>query len=170
MAFDINSLSAEDIEALRGVLGVKSSQEAFRTGQRKKLTDLRAPSTAAGRLYRPHFEWSADDPGGQIIPPFPRCAWDENGVEVLMHSQEEMDNRPKGWSLTPPNVAPLTKQEQMERELAQLSPEDRDWLLAAQKKARLERVQALMDGMSTAEVSQALESSAPQSAKAKKSA
>ncbi len=165
MAFDFNSLTPEDIANLRNVLGTTSMQEQLRLGRRKELTDLRTPQTSAGKLYRPHFEFSAEDPGGQVIPPFPRCAWDENGIEVLMQSQEEMDNRPKGWSLTPPNVAPLTKQQQIEREVAMLSAEDRQFLIDAQKTERLNRVKSLMSGMSAEDVQDALAMSAPKGKK-----
>ncbi len=167
MALDIKSLTPEDIETLRGLIGNANINEQMRTGRRKILTDLRAPSTAAGRLYRPHFEWSADDPGGQVIPPFPRLYWDENGVEGRFESQADMDARmQENWTLLPPNQVPLTKQQMIDRELASLSPEDRDFLLDAQKKARIGRLQDLMSGMSAADVNAAIGIDKPKGKKA----
>jgi len=170
MALDLKSLTAEDIEALKVALGVGTLTP--RTGQRKVLTDLRAPQTAAGKLYRPHFEWSADTPPeGTVIPPFPRLYWTPDNVEHRFESQEEMDAKmaaDPSILLLPPNQTPLTKQQILEREMASLSPEDREFLIAAQRTARMARIQEQMQGMSADDVAAVMASTAP--AKAKKSA
>ena len=63
---------------------------------------------------------------------------------------------------------PTEEQQQLERELASLSPEDREFLLTAQRTARMNRIQEQMQGMTAEDVATALGTVAP--AKAKKTA
>jgi hypothetical protein len=168
MAGDVSDLVAalqqgggdnELIDKLRGLLGLPN---AGRSPIMKPLRDLRAPTTAKGRLNRPHFEWSAEDDGNTFIAPFPRLYWDARGVEVRIESEEELLMRDRtGWTDRPPMAHALTERERADAMLAQLSPEDRQFVLEAQKKTRLDRIRETLSGLSSADIAAIMSSQQP---------
>ncbi len=144
---DLERLSPDDIEALRAVLG--SATGATRSPAWKPLKDMRPPTTQKGRLNRPHFEWSADDDGHTVIAPFPRLMWDEKGVEHKVESVEALAALPSTWNPYPPSKAALVDpMVKMQADFDALSPEDQQFVLDAQKKARLNRLHEMMSGLS----------------------
>lgn len=164
---DLENLTREDIDALRAVLG--SATGATRSPAWKPLKDMRPPNTAKGRLNRPHFEWSADDDGNTVIKPFPRLMWDDKGIEHKIENAEALAALPSTWNGYPPSKAaivdPMVK---MQAEFDALSPEDQQFVLEAQKKARLNRLHEMMSGMSDKDLAGLTVK--PSEAKAKKTA
>ena len=144
---DLASLTPDDIDHLRAVLGTQGG--VVRSPGFKPLKDLRMPTTTKGRLHRPHFEWSAEDDGNTWIKPFPRLAWDAQGHEHRIETENDLATIPSSWSLTPPSSR--TGEDPMARvraEFESLSVEDQQFLLNAQKQARLNRINELMNGLS----------------------
>ena len=147
MELDLTTLTPDAIEQLRAMLGTTGG--VVRSPGFKPLKDLRLPTTAKGRLHRPHFEWSAEDDGNTWIPPFPRLCWDAQGHEHRIENEEDLATVPNTWSLTPPTTAraadPMV---QVRAEFESLSVEDQQFLLNAQKQTRLNRINELMNGLS----------------------
>jgi hypothetical protein len=140
----------ELVDKLRGLLGLPN---AGRSPVMKPLRDLRAPTTAKGRLNRPHFEWSAEDDGQTFIAPFPRLYWNERGHEVRIEDEEDLLARVKpDWTDRPPITHQQTERDRADALLASLSPEDRQFVLEAQRKTRLDRIRETLSGLSAADI------------------
>ncbi len=146
---DLDNLTPDQITQLRSMLGVTDTTQGQRSPAWKPLRDMRAATTAKGRLNRPHFEWSAEDDGVTVIKPFPRLMWDDKGVERKVVSAEDLETVPASWMPYPPSKAaivdPMVK---MQAEFDALSPEDQMFVLEAQKKARLNKLHEMMAGLS----------------------
>ncbi len=150
---DLSNITPEQAEQLRAVLGITDTTAGARSPAWKPLKDMRPPTTAKGRLNRPHFEWSAEDDGHTVIKPFPRLMWDENGTERAVQSQEDMDTVPSSWMPYPPSKAALVDpMVRMQAEFDALSPDDQAFVLDAQRKARLNRLNEMMTGLSNADL------------------
>lgn len=164
MAIDLTSLTADDIVKLKTLLGVKE-EAGGRSPVWKPLADMRAPTTTKGRLNRPHFEWSAEDDGHTVIPAYPTLYWDDHGVERRVETAEAEKLIPASWKPYPPRKAaivdPLVK---AQAEFDALSPEDQQFVLQAQKQARLNRLNEMMSALSDTD----LASLTPKSEKSKK--
>lgn len=148
MSIDLTTLTPDDITKLKALLGVKET-EGGRSPVWRPLADMRAPTTTKGRLNRPHFEWSAEDDGHTVILPFPRLYWDARGIEQRVETAEAEALIPSAWKPYPPAKAaivdPLVK---AQAEFDALSPEDQQFVLQAQKQARLNRLNEMMSGLS----------------------
>jgi hypothetical protein len=147
---DIKSLSREDLADLREMLGLGGGVEERIAVVRKPLSDLR-PQQGKKRLYRPHFEFSADDDGQQVIPAYPRLYWDESGTERRVESAAFAV--PATWTPYPPTKAaivdPLVR---AQAEFDLLSPDDQQFVLEAAKSARLAKLNAMMATFSEADM------------------
>jgi hypothetical protein len=147
---DLDNITPEQLEQLKALIG---QAPGSRSPAWKPLKDMRAPTTQKGRLNRPHFEWSAEDDGQTVIKPYPRLYWDANGVEKRVESEAEFI--PHDWTSYPPSKAaivdPMVRAQQ---EFDALSPEDQQLVLAAQKQARLNRLQSMMSDLSDANLAQ----------------
>ena len=165
---DLANLTPEMIEQLKGILGTAGG--VTRTPAWKPLKDMRPPTTAKGRLNRPHFEWSAEDDGMTVIRPFPRLYWDKNGKEMRVESAEMPI--PQDWTASPPIATALDATAQLQAQFDALSPEDQIFVLEAQKQARLKKIHDLMSGLSEADIASfsAAQKTAVETPKAKKSA
>lgn len=147
---DLDNLTPEAIAQLQAVLGVAGGVN--RSPAWKPLKDMRPPTTVKGRLNRPHFEWSADDDGQTVIKPYPRLYWDAAGVERRVESADVPI--PAEWNSYPPSKAAIIDpMVRMQQEFDALSPEDQQFVLDAQRKARLNRLNEMMSGMSEANLS-----------------
>lgn len=143
MQIELSDLPAEIQALLTG--------GSTRSPVRKPLTDLREPTTAKGRLNRPHFEWSADpDPKGTVIPEYPRLMWNAEGDEQLVESANVPI--PPDWTPYPPLVAPVGQMDALQAQLEALSPEDRALVFEAQRQARLKKIQDQLAGLSDREL------------------
>lgn len=145
---DLSQLTQEDIAQLAALIQ--------NSGQRspiwKPLSDMREPRTQKERLHRPHFEWSADEVPGTVIPPFPRLFWTASGEEKLIATDKDMVNVGADWTPYPPLTARLDTVAQVQAELDSLTPEDRAFVLEAMRKNKLESIQAKMSAMSDREM------------------
>lgn len=149
---DVNKLTADDLQILKNMLGIK--EESTRSPMWRPLRDLRPPQTAKGRLNRPHFEWSADEPPeGVVIPPFPRLYWDGRGVEVRVESEDDLIARAKpDWTDRPPMANAMSEADRVRAEIALLSDEDREFLMTAHKQAKMDRLKEQMMTLSAADI------------------
>ncbi len=164
MAIDFTQLTAEDLETLAALVKGAGNRSPIW----KPLKDLRPPTTAKGRLNRPHFEWQADEPPeGVVIKPYPRLFWDGKGVEHLVGTPEdEQRDKREDWKPYPPLLGAATDADRLQEELNSLSPEDREWVIKAEREARLNRLKDRMSGLSDAD----LKTMTPAAKSAKKSA
>ncbi len=150
MAFDVTQLTSEDLETIAALIKGGGN----RSPVWKPLRDMRAPQTQKGRLNRPHFEWSADEPPeGTKIPAYPRLMWDAKGTEYsIANPIDEQRRRDEGWTTAPPMASALSASDRIQSELAALSPEDRQFVIEAQKQARLNKLKEQMSGLSNADL------------------
>lgn len=155
---DLSNLSPEQIAQLRAQLGLPG-ETPMRSPIMRPLSDLRAPTTARGRLNRPHFEWSADPPPeGVVIPPYPCLWWNPRGQEVRVESPEHMKalGIGDGWTARPPMGNELTPEDRLKAEVAQLSPSDREFLLKSVRDARMASLRDKMSGLSNETIAELL--------------
>lgn len=152
MALDVSRLTEEDLVQLSALLKAKEGlddqgRSPFRPRQ---LHNLNLPPTADDP--RPTFFWSAEPPRNAALvpPPFAQLVWHAvTHQERTVHSKHELQEAlASGWTDIYPQQAALSPEEQLERDLAQISPEDRDLLMKANEEARLKRIQAQLDGLS----------------------
>jgi hypothetical protein len=135
----VPSINLEDLPP--EIQALVSNLNGGRSPIPRPLADLRPPTTARGRLHRPHFEWSADpDPNPPPLGPYPMLFWDAHGIEHRVMSDAELQAKPADWMPSPPLVATRTGADALQHELDALAPEDRAFLLDAQKKQRLQRI------------------------------
>lgn len=169
MALDLSNLTPADIESLRAALGVAPSADARTSPIRKQLDDLREPRNPKARLGRPNFFWSVDEETPQpfVYHAYPKLKFrlDDAGklVEALVPNPSSEASLGAEWMDAPPVTAPVSSQEQMRAELDALSDEDRQFVLEAQRKARMDRLTAKLSGLSDADLSRL----SPESAVAK---
>lgn len=144
MALDLTKLTPDDIAQLKALLGVKEDADG-RSPIWRPLTDMRPPKTARGRLNRPHFEQSAEEPPeGTTIPAFPRLFWDGAGIERKIH-EDQLHLVGTDWTSAPPLAsAVVDPMIRIQAEFDALSPEDQQFVLNAQKQARLSRLHSLL--------------------------
>jgi len=163
MAFDLSNVTPEELAQLRALLE-KPDQ---RSVSPKPLTNLNPPMTAKGRLFRPHFEWSADPPPeGIVIPPFPRLMWDAHGKEVRIESPEHLERLSKagqlaGWTDRPPMANAVSEDDRLRGEIAMLSESDREFLLKSVKDARMANLKERMQGLSNEDIAMLLPKAEP---------
>lgn len=159
---ELSDLSPELISQLRSMLGLPDDT---RSPVRKPLADLRAPSTAKGRLHRPHFEWSADPPPeGVTIGPWPRLMWDPRGVERRLENEDHMRatiGDGVGWTSAPPMANAISDEDRLAAEIASLSKEDREFLLTQHRTARLNSLTERMLSLSPEAVAKLAPTPAP---------
>jgi hypothetical protein len=151
---DLTQLTQEDLVALKAALGIQET-EGTRSPAPRPLRDLRAPTTAKGRLHRPHFEWSAEEPPeGVTIPPFPRLMWTPHGQEVRIESPEHMKELGVGvgWTDRPPMGNEMTAEDRLRAEVEMLSPEDRELLFKSVKEARISSLKERMVGLTNDDI------------------
>ncbi len=148
---DLSNLTPDAIEQLKAILG--SSGGTNRSPMWKPLRDMRPPTTAKGRLNRPHFEWSAEDDGHTVIPAYPRLYWDEQGIERRVETAEADKLTPPTWRTMPPGKQePINQAAVLQAQFDALSPEDQAYVLEAQKQTRLKRIHELMSGLSESDI------------------
>lgn len=145
----LQSLSPEQLAQLRTELNAMDLGDG--TGRSpirpRQLTDLRLQPRADDP--RPHFEWSADSPRNVSLGPgteYPKLMWHQTtGKEITVRSAAEQRQMADVYQLTPPNQAPLDPAERARLEFEALPEEERQIVLDLQRKARIERVHALLN-------------------------
>jgi hypothetical protein len=124
----------------------------------RQLTDLRLLPRADDP--RPTFYSTAEVPRDWDTTAqheYPKLMWSPAGVEVRIDAgkdakAQEMTLEKRGYLHTPPmDQSPV---DAVEREMAQLSDEDRAFVLEAQSKARMARLQERIAGLSEADLAQ----------------
>jgi hypothetical protein len=132
-------------------------------GSTRQLTDLRVrPSVAVINGVnvaddRPHFdlgELPVQHPDYGKVPPFRALRWHPvTGAEVCATSLEQLQRYDaEGYSAYPPLRAPKSSVEDVADELAGLTDEERQIVLEAHRKARLDSIQAKLSKLSDAEL------------------
>ena len=153
------------LEQLKALLG--STGGGTRSPIRKPLTDLRMPQNAKGRINRPHFEWSAEDPNVKEENPGIRLFWCEKGIEHAVKPDEAPE---AGWTPYPPRLQAIDPMTAVQAEFDALSPEDQKIVMEAQRQARLKKLQDKMSGLSLDDLDSLARSAQPVDVKAKRSA
>lgn len=158
MITDISQLSPEVLDQLKQALAGTGVDAQNRTGAvRKPLTDLRTPRNPQARLHRPTFI-PIDEAEEQRTPyvkqDYPRLKFklDDAGklVETVVFNATSEAALGPAWTDAPPFAPPATAEERLKAELDALSEEDRAFVLEAQRKARLDRLQAQLSTLSDA--------------------
>jgi hypothetical protein len=149
MSIDLNDLSAEQIDQLRGLIngGINSfGLDALGRSPQKprQLTDLTLPPTATDP--RPTFFWSAEksrytDTARTTL--YPRLMWSPSGVEVTVRdAKAEATHTAQGFVLLPPASIPAPDPvDEMADAMAALSEADRKALVASIQASRIQALQ-----------------------------
>lgn len=171
MITDISEISPEVLEQIKQALAASGGLElTHRTPvTRKPLTDLRTPRNPQNRLHRPTF-FPVDEAADSEDRPL-RVMWypklkfklDSAGRLVETCVLNEVSEKALGpeWVDTPPLTTPLTRDERIAQELAQLSDADRELVLKAQRDLRMNRLQQALSELPDADLARLTASSAP---------
>jgi hypothetical protein len=162
----INDLSPDLLQQLKTLF---ESQAKGTAGNRSpipvQLKDLRDPGTQSGRLHRPSFVFSAEadtDARPYVHQAFPKILYHaKTGAETLALSQENMDALGAEWQEFPPHAAKMTAFDAAKSELDSLSEEDRKLVAELTRKAKIDRVNALMASLSESEIAALTNGSEP---------
>ena len=122
----------------------------------RQLHDLRLLPRADDP--RPTFFATAEVPRDWVTTTqknYPRLMWAPSGQEITIPDTPDAEKvqkgyEAKGYSHTPP--ADVTPMDAIEREMRQLSEEDRAFVLEEQRKARMSKLQAKIANLSDADL------------------
>ena len=162
---DLSQFSADQLEALKALISQQlgaagDGRSPFRPRQ---LHDLRLQPTKDDP--RPTFFWSADPPRTQAPPrprAYPKLRWHaETGQERTIRTPQELAALGADWIDHPPVMTPETAEERVARALAELSPEDREMVLEANRQAKLARLQRDLADLSEVQAGRVLNEDAP---------
>jgi hypothetical protein len=159
MDLDLTQLSTDQLLALKARLDGLTDTSG-RTGNRpRQLHDLRLQPTATDA--RPMFIWSAESPRDRDVSKqndYPRLMWHtDTAKEICVHSVEERDEKlSQGYQLVAPTTTQMTPTEILAEDLASLTDEEREIVLAEQQKARVKSVQERLAGLSEAQLEKLL--------------
>lgn len=96
---------------------------------------------------RPLFVWSTEAPPDwetHKTYPFPRLLWSVDGVEIVVKTQKQMDEKvAQGYLLANPIQRAETDDERWQREFNALSAEDQAFLLNETERLKRERLTAM---------------------------
>ncbi len=110
----------------------------------RQLHDLTLLPTADDP--RPTFFWSAEKPRNEQIgpgTPYPRLLWTAEGVEVTVHTADEHKNlNAQGYLDQCPADVVINLMDELQMQFEALPEEDRNLLIAAQKRDRIAKLQA----------------------------
>ncbi len=130
-----------------GTLGQPNGQRSPLPGP---LKDLRDPGDPSKRLHRPMFAFTQVD--SYTTPrEYPKVKWHQNGTDTLVHTRAEEAALGDEWGDLPTGKA-LSLPERIKAEMAQLSPEDQEFVKEMTRKARLTNIQAALADLSPAEI------------------
>ena len=147
-------IAKEDLlEALRGLTpeqlsGILAQGHGRSPIKPRQLHDLRLLPTATD----PRPTWVQATDGREFGPeqhlPYPALLWHvETGQEITVHSAEERAAKGPMWTTVAPTAVPLDPVEQAKRMFDSLSPEDQQFVLDMQRKARMDAVSAAMSAL-----------------------
>lgn len=161
MINDISQLSPEVLEQLKALFRQETGDDTSNRTPlvRKTLTDLRTPRNPTSKLHRPTF-FPVDEADEQVKPyryqAFPKLKFklDDTGklVETCVFNAESEKALGHEWADAPPWAAPVSSAERLRAELEALSPEDREFVLEAQRKQRLARLESALSHLSDAQL------------------
>lgn len=149
MSLDLSQLTPTDLAALAQLIQAQGGLDALgRTpvNRPRQLHNLNLPPKANDA--RPTFFWSAESPRDGIdltrTTLYPRLMWAKDGTEITVGgAKEEAEKRAEGYVVSPPaNAEAPDPLDLLAAQWAALSPEDRDILIASQKKDKLASIQA----------------------------
>lgn len=151
-------LSPEQLNQIIEQLGLR--QTDGRTSQTKPITDLRLAPTATDP--RPLFIPSAESPRNvdtTKVYDYPRLMFHgETGREITVYdAQHEAREAENGYQRIRPNIEAPDPIEAVRDELAELTPEERELVVTAQREARLKAVTARLAKLTDDELAAALD-------------
>jgi hypothetical protein len=150
----LEALKGLSPDQLSGILSQASNRSPIRDRQ---LHDLRLLPTAKD----PRPMWVQATDGREFGPekhsPFPALLWHvETGEEITVQSEAEKQARGAMWTSTPPNTKPLDPEAQARAMFEALSPEDQQFVIEMQRKARMDAVSAAMSALTPSQQAAAL--------------
>jgi hypothetical protein len=179
---NLDSLSLEDLTALKAKLDGLTDTSGRSPIRPRQLHDLRLVPTAADP--RPTFYWSAESPRNAAdlskTTPYPRLMWEsKTGREITVMSAAAQETyTAQGFILTPPANAEAPDPADVMRDMLEgLSEADRKLVLHGAHQARMEQIRDMLLQLSDAEraalaadMGSASDANAQAIAKAKRSA
>lgn len=138
--------------------GALTSGDGRSPNRPRQLTDLRLLPTATDP--RPLFLPSAESPRDQDVTktfPYPRLLWSPEGEEITVYRASEHHERVnEGYSEVAPVRETVPTAVSVRDELAQLTPEERELVLEAQRQQRLRKLQDKIANLSDMDLETAL--------------
>lgn len=139
-----------EVQALVGSL------KSARTPVRRQLDDLRIQANPKDNIGRPSFFYESVPEEKYEHQDYPALRFRlENGKVVercITSLGEDVEALTAGWLKVPPLSAPKSRDEQLQDELAALSDEDREWVLAAMRDQRRSALMQKLAGLTEAEI------------------
>ena len=156
----MSDLTATIQEQIAEAMANAQAQATGRSPMRpRQLTDLRLAPTATDP--RPLFIPSAESPRNVDVTrtsPYPRLLWHQgSGEERTVRTAADAIALGDDWGEVPPVQAPVDPIDAMRAVLADLTPEERQLVLDAQRDDRLRAIQAKLAALAPADLSAVLE-------------
>lgn len=153
---DLSQLSQQDLEQLRQLLGIQegdnTGRSIIRFGKDRQLHDLNLKPTATDP--RPLFVWSAEPPRDHALvpPPYRRLMWEPiSGAEICVKSESEFRAKEAaGYLSANPKAVITDPQQELADLMAQLSPEDRQYLEETMRKNKMAAIEERIAALSPA--------------------
>jgi len=145
---DLHDLPLE----LQQMLQQFQAQQGRRSPVGQALTDLREPSDPKQRLHRPSFFFEM----GPTLPPYrhqayPKVKWHPTQPDTTVLTAEQEAALGDDWQ-DQPSGQPLNVAAQIQAEMQTLTPEERDAVLDAHRRARVELLQRKLSALTEAEL------------------
>ena len=155
---DLNALTPDQLRSLKGQLDQlpdRGGRSPFRPRQLHDLTTRPAADNP-----RPLFIWSADAPLDYVPSSklYPRLMWapaDAQGLQAeitVWNTTEEAHFLSDGYQVAPPELAALHPIDAIQAQFAQLSPEDQQMMLEAQREDKINRLRDKLAQLSDADI------------------
>lgn len=140
----------------------------YLAGSTRQLTDLRVmPSMHDPRpaffpssvLPEMEAQAAAEEHAARGGGRYPALRWHPvDGTEVVARDAAGLaDYEARGYVAYPPNAAPVSPLQQMQEALAELTPEERQMVVEAQRQSRLDAIQKKLSALSSDDLDRALD-------------
>jgi hypothetical protein len=132
----LNGLSPEQLSAL---IGTTTGRSPFK---RRQLDDLTLLPTATDPRPTFFFDMKPRDFPPTTHSEFPKLLWrTKDGLEITVHDKEEQETKlAHGYQLRAPDSGPADPVDQLQQMFDELSVEDQQFLLNAEREYRLNLV------------------------------
>ncbi len=170
---NLSNLTPDQLISLKSQLDSITDTTGRTPIRPRQLHDLRLMPTATDA--RPMFIWSAESPrdGGDLSKTyeFPKLMWHaDTGVEITVRSHEEQEEKRATYVFTPPTHTVVNPVDVLGDALADLTDQEREFVLKAQQEQRVKALQDRIANLSEGQLTELLAKADKQAKRTKKTA